>query len=44
MTHNIYEKHLGLLVDSYKKVLCVNLMAKHKKGEQLLTEEFEKHV
>jgi hypothetical protein len=44
MTHSTFEKHFRVLEQTYSKVLNINLMAKSKGGEQILTDSYEKHI
>ena len=44
MTNNAFLKHIYELTKNYTRVLCVNLMAKNKPSEQMITETYETHV
>lgn len=44
LTNQAFLKHVGFLRDTYGKVLCINLMAKGKASEQMITEAFETHL
>lgn len=44
LTNNAFLKHFDRLTQDYSRILCVNLMGRSKKNEQLITDTFEKHV
>ena len=44
LTNHLFLKHMQYLNETYGYVICVNLMAKNKKEEQMITEAFETHI
>jgi hypothetical protein len=44
LTNGAFVKHFDSVNNDYGRVLCVNLLAKGKSGEQLITETFEQHI
>ena len=44
LTNNSFIKHFERLTQEYSRILCVNLMGRSKRNEQLVTETFERHI
>ncbi|CAD8204811.1 unnamed protein product [Paramecium octaurelia] len=44
LTKSAYKKHFKGLLEDYSRVICLNLMAKKKSAEQMVTEGFEEQV
>ena len=44
LTNGSFLKHVGDITKTYQHILVVNLMARSKGHEQLLTESFEQHM
>jgi len=44
LTNHLFLQHMKYLHETYGYVICVNLMAKNKKEEQMITEAFETHI
>lgn len=44
LTNHLFLKHMQFLNETYGYVICINLMAKSKKEEQMITEAFETHI
>jgi len=44
LTNPAFLKHFEDVYNNWGRVVCVNLMAKHKKEEQMITEAYEAHI
>ena len=44
LTNNSFLKHFEWMTQNYSRILCVNLMGRNKKNEQVITDTFEKHI
>ena len=44
LTNNAFVKHFEYLNETYGRTLTVNLMAKNKPNEQMITDRYEKHI
>lgn len=42
--NSAFLKHFNYLMRNYTRVLCVNLMARSKTQEQMITDEYENHI
>jgi hypothetical protein len=41
LTKPAFKKHFRDILEDYSRVICINLMAKKKSSEQMVTEGFE---
>jgi len=44
LTRTAFVKHMQNLISSYNRLLCVNLLAKETKHEQLITKAYEEQI
>ncbi|CAK76155.1 unnamed protein product (macronuclear) [Paramecium tetraurelia] len=44
LTKRAFKKHFASLFEDYSRVICLNLMAKKKKDEQMVTQGFEEQI
>lgn len=44
LTKPAFKKHFRDILEDYSRVICINLMAKKKSSEQMVTEGFEEQI